>query len=492
MSGVWSTKDKWKLVKAGKLYESQWLLIKEIEYEGTDRTYESYAHASRRLRSWVPPTNKDEPKLRIETEPEVVKTLILNILANSPQRRCHLPKILGPIDSPDEDRIRTSAEVVSLERRVQSLTDKLKLEQNKVKAGHRDETVFRRMAKTMEVSIESFRDTPPNPDVQKSSDMTVVHGVALLGDEHGDAIVDSQSVWGLDHYDFNIFRCRMETWSRVIVDYVNTHLPRHKFEHLWIFKLGDGIQGDIHEKSKVGYFQSSLKGALAVGEVEAQALWWIYQKTGVPMTVLSVAGNHPRRSLRKDYEGPHDNFDYLIATQIATRLADTPIKVCVPDAWTAFADVLGYTWAINHGDDVVGYAGFPWYGFDRKNQRIQALVARKGFRIDYFCYGHFHTTAQVPSAGARSFHNGNWYYTDAYAINKLSVGDAPQQNFYILSEKRGVIFEIPIALKEPQLEELVLNGEVEPEFGRDIVLDQVALPGTELVIEGRGGATPKG
>jgi len=486
MSGAyWKPEDKWKLKKCGELYESQWIIIKDLEYGG-DRSYEVYSHAYRRYKNWRPPEGLEEPKLRIETEPEVVRSLIQHIIDSQPTRRCHIPQYLRGTDTPPETNDPAITGVVlALERKVQSLSDRLKSSVKRVAEGHRDETLFRRMAKTMGESVKPFNNTPPSPAVTKPSDSTVVHGVALLGDEHGDAIVDSQSVWGLDHYDFKIFRCRIENWARLIVDYVNVHLPRHKFEHLWIFKLGDGIQGDIHNHSKTGYFQSSLKGAIAVGEVEAQALWWIHQKTGVPMTIISVAGNHPRRSLRKDYDGPHDNFDYLIGTQIATRLADTPIKVCVPNAWTSFADVLGHIWAINHGDDVIGYAGFPWYGFDRKNQRVQALVTRKGFRVEYFAYGHYHTDAKVPSAGARSFHNGNWYFTDAYAINKLSVGDSPQQNFYILSEKRGVIFEIPISLKEPELEEKVISGEVEPVFGKDIVLDQVALPGTELVIEGR-------
>jgi hypothetical protein len=298
--------------------------------------------------------------------------------------------------------------------------------------------------------------------------------------------VDSTSVWGLDHYDFNIFRVRMETWARLIVDYINVHLPKHTFEHLWIFKMGDGIQGDIHGGTIHTYFKSALKGALAVGELEADAINWIQYRTGIKITVICVSGNHPRRSIRKDYHGPQDNFDFLIATQIETRLRENKnIKVWAPDSWTAFAEVLGRVWAINHGDDVQGYAGFPWYGFDRKNQRVQALVARKGFRIDYFSYGHYHTDAKVPAAGAKSFHNGGWYFSDVYAINKLSVGDEPQQSFFICSEKRGVIFEIPIQLKTPGIEEQVLEGELEPAFGQDIVIDTISTAGPEFKIEGR-------
>jgi len=486
MAGIpWSDEERWFALKVGKLYESQYALAKTLE--DYDRSLEGLSHVCRRAiaENWTPPSGTPEPFLKIELSPAIIKVQIAKVMAANPRKKTHIPQCLVDVESKEADEAATT-EVTELERKVQSLQDKLKSSQSKLSQGYRDETLFQGLSNTLKEVVKHYPSTPPSPAIIKTGDTTIVHGVALLGDEHGDAIVDSQSIWGLDHYDFNIFRCRIEVWARLVVDYINVHLPKHEFEHLWIFKLGDGIQGDLHDSSKTGYFKSSLKGAIAVGEVEAQAILWIQQQTSIPISVISVAGNHPRRSLRKDYDGPQDNFDYLIATQIATRLASTPIQVFIPNAWTTFADVLGHIWAINHGDDVQGYAGFPWYGFDRKNSRVQALVARKGFRIDSFAYGHYHTAAKVPSAGAKSYHNGGWYFSDVYALNKLSVGDEPQQNLYVVSEKRGVIFEIPIQLKGSGIEKAYLEEGKEPAFGGETVLDQVLPPASEeLVIQKR-------
>jgi len=477
----WTDGDRYLLLKAAPRYERQWVLIVDIELKGY--TSVAVSHAYRRLidSKWAPPPGFKKPTLRIESEPEVIAKLILNLMGTT-RSGCFLPKILSKYQAEAPEVTEQSSEITDLERRVQSLADKNKALQNKLTQSHRDETLFRALAKELTSAVKPFPLKSPSPAILKTKDSTLCHGVALLSDEHGDALVSSASVFGLDEYSFPIFRARIEVWARLIVDYINVHLPRHNMEHLWIYKLGDGIQGDIHDATKNTYFKSALKAALAVGEVEAQALLWIYQQTGVPMTVLSVSGNHPRRSLRKEYHGPLDNFDFLIATQIATRLADTPIQVCCPDSWTTFANTLGYIWAINHGDDVVGYAGHPWYGFDRKNQRVQALVARKGFRIDYFAYGHYHSDAKAPSAGAKSFHNGGWYFSDPYAINKLAVGENPQQNFFIVSEQHGVIFEIPIYLKDEETEDKVLDGKHEPAFGRDTILEQVLPPSSDEFI----------
>lgn len=483
MSGKeWSNEEKWQALKISEFYDNQYILAKSIE--GYSRGVEGIRKLCSRLiaEKWKPPEGTEEPTLKIERDPGATRAQIAQFLVRTTHQRSVMPKCLRDVDSGGAE---AGALVTDLERRVQSLQDKLKASQAKLAQGYRDETVFQGMAEVFRKTIKSYPDVSPSPPVIKVKGYTLVHGVALLGDEHGDAIVDSQAVWGLDHYDFNIFRCRLEVWARLIVDYINVHLPKHKFEHLWIFKLGDGIQGDIHNSSKTGYFKSSLKGAIAVGEVEAQAIYWIYEQTSVPITVISVSGNHPRLSIRKDYEGPQDNFDFLIATQIATRLSNTPIQVFTPNAWTTFADVLGYIWSINHGDDVKSYSGFPWYGFDRKNQRVQALVARKGFRVDAFAYGHYHTAAKTPSAGAKSYHNGGWYFSDPHALNKLSVGDEPQQNFYVVSEKRGVIFEIPIQLKKSSIETDYLERGKEPSFGEETILDQVIPPVVdEFVIRG--------
>ena len=479
----WSNEDKWLALKIGNLYDTQWSLAKKIE--NYPQSYDSLSHAYRRLlaEGWSPPPNTKEPKLKIELDPSAVKPQIAQVLGSTTHKKGRMPPCLAQVDSQGAE---SGALVTNLERKVQSLQDKLKDSQAKLSQGYRDETMFRSLSKTLKDTVRHYPTTSPAPAVVKAEGSTVVHGVALLSDEHADAIIDSTSIWGLDHYNWSIFRCRIEAWSRLVVDYINVHITKHKFEHLWVFKLGDGIQGDIHESSKTGYFKSSLKAAIAVGEVEAQALNWIYASTGVSMTVICVSGNHPRRSVRKEYDGPQDNFDFLIATQIATRLSSTPIQVFSPNAWTTFADVLGYIWAINHGDDVKSYSGFPWYGFDRKNQRVQALVARKGFRVDAYAYGHYHTAAKTPSAGAKSYHNGGWYFSDPYALNKLSVGDEPQQNFYIVSEKRGVIFEIPIQLKDSAVEKAYLDKGTEPAFGQETVLDQVLPPiADEFVIRGK-------
>jgi hypothetical protein len=165
-------------------------------------------------------------------------------------------------------------------------------------------------------------------------------------------------------------------------------------------------------------------------------------------------------------------------TQIATRLEKEvergTINVFAPEAYTAYALIRGQVWAMNHGEDVKGYAGHPWYGFSRRNNRVQALVARKNMRIKYFTYGHYHTSVEMQEADAESLHAGAWYLTDDFAINALAVGSEPVQPFYVIDDDHGKILSVPIYVRDDDKEEAFREGSWEPPFGKNLIIDSLS------------------
>lgn len=370
----------------------------------------------------------------------------------------------------------TSAEIARLETVNRRLADDLSHLQQKLTAAQRDAALFLSLA---DVVRETVTPLPPAKPivVPRRDGSTPVDGVLLLSDEHADQVISAAGTWGLEEYDFDIFRCRLHRLVQTITSYVTVHLPAHHFERLWVFKLGDSVQGDIHGSGPRNHFGNTLKAAIATGDAEAQAIQSLARHFPGGVHVVSVSGNHPRRSNRKDYGGPHDNFDYLVTTQIATRLAGEiaagRVSVHAPEAWSAYVDVRGKLWCLNHGDDVKGFAGHPWYGFSRKNGRVQALVARADQRVRYFCYGHFHTSVEMQEADAESLHAGNWSLTDSFAQNALALGSEPVQPFYAVDDERGIILKVPIYVRDPQAEQRFREGEWQPSFGERSIIGTV-------------------
>lgn len=383
----------------------------------------------------------------------------------------------------------TNIEVLRLERELAGREELTRQLEQKIKALHKDESVFQGLAHVIRDSTEPLPFIEPDVDAllaKRDEDATPVDMVVLLSDEHADLVITKDASWGLEQYDFGIFRCRLQTLFDLIVEYVTVHLPRHAFVRLWVFKLGDAVNGDIHDAGPKNYFRNTLKAALAVGDVEAQFVQGLIPHFPGGIVVVGISGNHPRRTTRKDYQAPHDNYDFLVGVQMATRLHEYieagVVTVILPDSYSAYVEVRGKVWALNHGDEATSYTGLPWVGFDRRNNRVQALLAKVDQRADYFAYGHYHTAAEFSSAGARSYHAGGWFVVDPYALNKLALGgDAPTQTLYVQSDKHGIILPIPIYTKHAAREAAFLRGEWEPQLGRSIVLDTVSPP---PVVEG--------
>lgn len=687
---------------------------------------------------------------------------------------------------------------LSLEKRVTVLTEKLRAAEEKLKSAyivenHADEIKAAIAEHTTPLSPlpQSLLDrTRAAIERSRSDEPTVCDAVLLLSDEHADEVIQTEATWGLERYNFDVFRVRLSRLMRVVQDYVSVHLPAHHFQRLWVFKLGDGVHGDIHGAGPNNHFKNTLKAAVAVGDAEAQFIQGLIPLFPGGVHVVAVSGNHPRRclddstevwtrrgwlrytdlrkddevygintvrdrgewqpieavheydspgslvvsegrvinfavteehrfplakrvsggqsyrfakvgeltaasripvstsnknrgcgldeaririaawlltdghfnhqkhryvaftqresnkhkitelldqigvgysqfanpkrdrviqgkavpaehqqvsfnirvnaegsrrihefcpnkrslphwtwamnasefewfldsfidgdgtyktgksaaiygtkeildemqalcsmngrsallgqdrravngyrlsicprdsarietrtevrpyagkvwclsvrygnfmvrragkvhftgnSVKKNYGGPQDNYDWLIAHQISTRLQREieaqRVTINIPNSWSAFVEVRDRLWCLNHGDDVIGHAGIPWYGFERKNQRVQALVSKYSQRIDYFCYGHYHTPIQFRSAGGKSLHNGAFSFTDDYALNKIGAGGDPEQMLYVVDDKRGIVLPIPIDVRDPESEDKVLRGELEPEIG---------------------------
>jgi hypothetical protein len=375
----------------------------------------------------------------------------------------------------------TNPTLLRLERDNVVLTEKLAQAKKKLKATHRDTALFEGLAAIIRQEtrpLSGVRILPREQSASTEDGRTPVDAVLLLSDEHADQVIDPAIVSGLEDYDFGIFRCRLQRLAEVVVDYVTVHLPAHRFERLWVFKLGDGVNGDIHDHGPRNHFANTVKAAIALGDVEAQFIQAVLPSFPGGVHVVGVSGNHPRRTTRKDYEGPHDNFDYLVGVQMAARLRPEieagRVSVTLPNSFSAYVEVRNRIWALNHGDDVKGYSGIPWVGFDKRNNRVQSILAQQAIRADFFAYGHYHTPASFASAGGQSLHSGAWSLVDPYAFGKLALGgNEPTQTLYTVDDQRGIILPVPIYTRDRKREAAFRKGRYNPELGRELVIDQV-------------------
>ncbi len=378
----------------------------------------------------------------------------------------------------DKQSLREYAKVAALELKVRELQADNAVMKSALEEYGENGKLLAQVADLLREEITPWEPRPlafkPSKDARFDVDAAV-----SLSDEHADEVISGPATWGLERYNFDVFRIRLARWAKVTIAYLTEHLPRYRFERLWVQKLGDGQHGNLHLPGQKyrNHFANDIRAAIAIGEAEADAIGQVAQV--VPQVITTcVSGNHPRQTQKKDYGDPHDNLDFLIATVIQLRLRnyveDGRVTVLAPRSWSAYQSIRGWVNALNHGDDVVGTWGIPWYGFSKHEARVQAAVATAGQRIDYFWYGHYHTDVGVSENGARAIHAGAFTRTDDYTINKVKAFHEPTQIMEVFDDPLGRIIEVPIFVRDEKREAAYWRGEYEPEIGRDSALTRLA------------------
>jgi hypothetical protein len=311
--------------------------------------------------------------------------------------------------------------------------------------------LFKAVAKEMDKLIKPFTALPPLPIARGHiKDRQIEeHLVMHISDGHHDQIVKPSDCGGLERYDFRISMRRAEQYVDTVLKWSQQTLnPQFYFPSLTVLAYGDHTSGEIHNHMQRSYFRNMFKNASAIGQLHALMYRDLapYFET---VNVVYVPGNHGRRSIKKDYHGAHDNWDYLVADTAEQYCRDIPnINFVIPDAWSINLDINGIGFSIFHGDDIRSSLGVPWYGMERRQNRITALTALQGGnRIRYYCCGHFHRPATLAQFDGELLMNGPWVATDAYSYNAFGGYSEPTQLLHGVGQKYGVTWRLPVKLK---------------------------------------------
>ena len=331
-----------------------------------------------------------------------------------------MPKRAGGQHKNIPDYDPTDKRVMELEAEIVHLTDERNRERQKVKAGAKIAGLFKAVVAEMEQRIKPFAALPSQLGVPpQGADRRAL--VMHLSDGHHDQVVVPDQVGGLEEYNFPISCAAPNDTSTRSSSGRRIRWPRSStFPVLWVLAYGDYTSGEIHKACERSYYRNQFKNCLAIGQFHAL----MYRDLAAhfeEVNVLYLAGNHGRRTPKKDYLGAHDNWDYLCGEVARLHCRDLGnVHFTIPDAWSANVNINGVGFNVSHGDDVRSNLGIPWYGMVRRQKGLIALGAAAGAqRCRYFCVGHHHAASVLSDVDGELLVNGSWVGTDAFAYNSL-------------------------------------------------------------------------
>lgn len=346
------------------------------------------------------------------------------------------------VHDPDNERIQ------ELEAEVVHLREERDHARRAAKAGSKKFGIFKAMREELQAHITPF---PPLPNVWVPSKKDTIeeHVVLHISDEHADEIIKPGEVGGLEEYNFPIFCARAEHLVDTVIDWTQSTLkPTFNFTTLWILCNGDATSGEIHGHVSRSYAQNQIKNCLAISRVRALMIRDLaphFQH----VNVVCTSGNHGRRSISKDYNAPHDNWDYLISASAQDHCRDIPnVSFAIPESWSVNLNINGVGVNLAHGDDDRSNGGIPWYSMVRRQKNLIALASMMGsFPIRYFFRGHHHTQSSLSDLNGEFIINGAWPGTNAFSFNAFAGFREPQQLLHGMNPHYGITWRLGVKLR---------------------------------------------
>ena len=184
-----------------------------------------------------------------------------------------------------------------------------------------------------------------------------------------------------------------------------------------------------------------------------------------------VPGNHGRATQRAGDNLPDETFEHLLYHIAEIALSDQPnLKFKSYPAWYFTHDIFTYKFLVLHGEDVMSWAGIPFYGITRLVKDYYMLGGQSTKRIlrrlnlsdtmtvaeflelmqlpDYVCIGHFHNPMLWPIMGVEVLANGAMSGASYFSAKRLHRFTPPSQNMFFVHEEHGVGLRLPICLGE--------------------------------------------
>lgn len=226
----------------------------------------------------------------------------------------------------------TDQRILQLEARELAQKDEIRRLKQGYKAAQRENSIFEAVVSEMKSVVTPIKPLPKAPRKTVLSKRIRESLVMHLSDGHHDTIVQPHQVAGLERHDFNIALRRAEEYVDTTIKFTQRTLTNYDFHTLWILAYGDHTSGEIHSSVDHSHYRNQFRNCLAIGQMHA--LMYRDLASYFPeIHILYLSGNHGRRTPRKDYHNPRNNWDYLIAEIAAQHCADLKnIDFLIPDS----------------------------------------------------------------------------------------------------------------------------------------------------------------
>lgn len=316
-------------------------------------------------------------------------------------------------------------------------TAKTQQEQNSLKS-ERDylfnkanvlEEVLRLRQATENLEIYDIKPSPGSMGKETIS-------ISLLSDVHIEEVVLPDSVLGLNSFNPEIAKKRLDNYFINLVKLVSHHQRNYSIKKHIIGLLGDIIGGFIHEELKQTNSMTPLEAIAFAKTCLMSGFKYLQDNLDVEeIDVICCVGNHGRNTDKLQFanltETSYEWFLYEDLRMMCEIMGLNKFKFVNPKSGFVITQIFGEKYMFTHGNLGFSYKGGVG-GIYVPFLRYFGKVAPT-FGIKRIFFGHYHTTLDIKEGVG----NGSVKGYDSYAISKGLPFEPPQQSMVLLNERKG-------------------------------------------------------
>jgi len=323
------------------------------------------------------------------------------------------------------------------------LKRKIKVLQSEVNELKNNQADYSQLLDTLEDITEIYVpwEVPKNIIVPNKNTRAVA---ALYSDLHAGELVSFEETHGLNEYNQEIMKERIDSFFSQAVDYakeVGSNI-------LYLKMLGDMVNGEIHEELIRNSDMDTVESLLLVADYTSQ---WIKKISEYfsEIHVIALPGNHGRFSKKPNFKKANIlNFDYLAYEFIKREVQDIVTTFELPKSPFVIRDIFGYGFFSTHGNMFKGGNGLqPASGtWVRDLAKIKGLFKQYNFGVMEMA--HFHTPIlDFPAYdGSSIMVNGSIKGADEFSIGAVKAGSRASQLVYTVEKDSGIKFRTTLFL----------------------------------------------
>ena len=267
--------------------------------------------------------------------------------------------------------------------------------------------------------------------IRESGNDSEATAIVLASDWHIEEIVKSIKVNGMNEFNLDIAKKRIEQFFQNTLKLVEKEKKNAQINTLILALLGDFITGNIHEEHLENCSLRPVEAMIEAQNMILSGIMFLLKNSKLNLVIPCHVGNHTRitKQVHVSTEQGNSLETFMYYNLKNYFRGNKRVQFLIAEGYHSYVTIYDYIIRFHHGHNMrygggVGGIFIPAFKAISQWQKIKSA--------DLDCFGHFHQFRD----GGNFVCNGSLIGYNSYALSIKADFELPKQVFFLVDKKR--------------------------------------------------------